>query len=490
MSPFARKLQKAHPGAGQTGNLAAPSPVTATAGDASATLWWTYVTNATGYDMQFRTSPAGSWQAWVYGGTITHISITSLTNGTAYDFQVRAKNSSGVSPWSAVVSGMTPVATPSTGGGLPATFTTTLVNNSTTNTVYAYVVGMDPNNGLRWSLVQSSGNGLYAPPNPSADHTPIPVDCAIPLNGIGAAGKDITLPRLISGRIMISYDAKLQLFTNSNGGFVMPSPVNPSDPNNNTQWTFCEFTFDNTQLYGNISFVDILSIPLAFNLTVSDGTGTQNVPGLPDYGMQTVATKLLAQKAADGGDWDKCLVYNNSSLIRILSPNSTVQVFPTAFTGYLSSYVDAVWATYSTQPLTIDTQFTWGQVSGQVSAGVLDFGGGLTYAKPTSADVFSCSTGPFTTGNDESGNISARLAAAFNRTTLLVNNVQPTNENPSNFYYTEQRTNHYARIVHEVVYGDLGYAFPYDDVHPAGVDFEGRIQSGSPNHWTITVGKA
>ena len=36
--------------------------------------------------------------------------------------------------------------------------------------------------------------------------------------------------------------------------------------------------------------------------------------------------------------------------------------------------------------------------------------------------------------------------------------------------------------------GGLGYAFPYDDVHPSGgVDVEGKVQSGNPNRLTITV---
>ncbi len=487
---FARRLQRVQHVGGSTpsGAPSTPSPVTVTPGDASATLWWTFPETATGYDVQYRVSPAGSWQSWVYTGTITHTVITGLVNNTTYDFQVRAKNGSGASAWSAAVT-TTPVATPSTGGGLPTTLTATLVNNSNTNTAYVYVIGMDPNNGMRWSLVTSDGQSLYAPPNPGVDHTEIPVDCAIPLNAAGGPGKDITIPRLISGRVMVSYDAKLHLYTNTNGGFVMPSSVNPSDPNNDIQWSFCEFTFDNTQLYGNISFVDMLSIPIAFKLTVTDGFGTQYVPGIPDNAMETVATKLLAQKASDGSDWDKCLIHSGGNLIRVLSPNSAIQVFPTAWSGYYQTYVDAVWAKYTSQPLTVDTQFTWGQVQGQVSGGVLDFGGGLTFAKPTAADIFSCSTGPFTTGNDESGNISARLAAAFNRTTLLTNDVQPTNENPADFYYTEAHTNHYSRIVHEVVYGNLGYAFPYDDVHPAGVDFEGRIQSGAPEHWTLTFGK-
>ncbi len=60
-----------------------------------------------------------------------------------------------------------------------------------------------------------------------------------------------------------------------------------------------------------------------------------------------------------------------------------------------------------------------------------------------------------------------RLAAAFNRSTLLTDSSQPDGENPAD-YYTNAITNHYARIVHATARDHRGYAFPYDDVAPTG----------------------
>ncbi|MGB4758577.1 MAG: beta-1,3-glucanase family protein [Candidatus Saccharimonadales bacterium] len=491
-SAFARRLQRANTAGGEPqdpGLPATPSPVTVTEGDTRATLWWINAAGATSYDVQYRTSPSGSWQDAGYNDAVTHMIITGLANGTLYDFRVRSSNSEGVSNWSSIVS-IAPVATPNTGGGLPLTLASTLVNNSSTNTVYAYIIGLDMNDG-RWMLVSSDGNGTYKPPNPPQNYTPLPVDCAIPLNAIGAPGKQVTIPRMVSGRIFFSYDDKLELFTDMNGGFVMPSQVNTNDENIDIQYTFCEFTFNTNELYANISFVDILSIPVAFKLEVSDGFGTQHVPGLPAGGMHTIANRLLAQKAVDGGDWDKCLYYNtNNELVRILSPNTAVDIYPTAFATYLDPYIDQVWAKYSTETLTINTnRVEWGIKTGQVAGGILDFGGGLTFAKPATAAIWSCSDLPFTTGNDEHGNMTARLTAAFHRTTLLINSDQPDGEDPATFY-KNPLTNHYSRVAHEVVYGNLGYAFPYDDVHPSGgISYEGRVQSGAPSHWTITVGE-
>lgn len=493
MSRYARRLQQSShvTSTPPSGNVPAqPQDVVATADNSKITLWWTTSENATGYSVEYRTTPSGIWQNWPHNTTVTHAVITGLTNGTAYDLRVRATSGADVSSWSTVVTGITPVAANNLGGGLPTELNTTFVNRSNTNTVYAYVIGLSPTN-MRWTLVTSDGQSTYQPPTPGANHTPLAQDCSIPLNATGAAGKAIKIPKLISGRIFFSYDEKMNFFMDTNGGFVMPSEKNTADPNIDIQWTFAEFTFNSVELYGNISFVDVLSMPVAFELETSDGTGKQFVPGLPGGAMEKVADKLRAQKALDGTDWDKCLYYNaNNNLVRILSPNTAVQIYPTAFVGYLEPYVNQVWSKYTAEDLTVNTnRVEWGIKTGRVTGNTLDFGGGITFAKPSTQSIWSCSIPPWTTGNDEQGNITARLTAAFNRTTLLVNNNQPDGEDPAT-YYTHPTTNHYSRIVHEEVYGNLGYAFPYDDVHPSGgISYEGRVQSSHPYKWTITVGE-
>jgi hypothetical protein len=71
--------------------LAAPTTVTATAGDASATITWTSVTGATSY--QVVPTPAGG------NCTIRQLTAecTNLTNGTSYTFRVTAVNAAGPS---------------------------------------------------------------------------------------------------------------------------------------------------------------------------------------------------------------------------------------------------------------------------------------------------------------------------------------------------------------------------------------------------------
>lgn len=491
MSRFAQRLQRSANvnTTAPAGQLNPPAHIIAFPGDSTVLVSWVDAENATGYDVEYRVSPSGAWNNWPHSGQLTSESVTGLTNGTAYDFRVRSKDGSSVSTWSTPVVTSTPEVAAFSGTGVPTQLTTVFNNQSSTNTVYAYIIGLDPADG-KWAVVTADGQSIYKPPTPGADHTELAQDCAIPLNAIGAAGKSVVIPHLDSGRIFFSYDQKMHFFMNTNGGFVMPSQTNTSDPNIDIQWTFCEFSLNNVEIYGNISYVDMLSIPVAFKLEVGDNTGTQYVGGLPDGTMETVATALLTQKTSDGSDWDKCLYYNSSSqLVRILSPNSATQIYPTAFSGYLEPYIDQVWAKYASEPLTVNTgRVDWGIDTGQISGGILDFGSGMTFAKPSTASIWSCSIPPWTTGNDEQGNLTARLTAAFNRTTLLANSDQPNGENPDT-YYQQAKTNHYARIVHSVSYGRLGYAFPYDDVHPeGGISYEGRIQSGSPRRWTVTVG--
>jgi hypothetical protein len=92
-----------------------------------------------------------------------------------------------------------------------------------------------------------------------------------------------------------------------------------------------------------------------------------------------------------------------------------------------------VYARYTNQPLIVNTQASFGNVNGQVNAaGVLDYGLGGPFPKPTAADIFSSNSGPFATGaNVETNAIIPRLAAAFNRSTLLLSNQTPNGTNAS-----------------------------------------------------------
>ena len=117
---------------------AAPSDLSATAGDTSLTLSWTAVTGATGYEVKLGADGAATA---VSSGT-SH-TFSSLTANTSYTLYSRAKNSGGVSDWSSL-SATTALAAPS---GLSATATNTSLTLSWTAvsdaTGYEVKLGVD-----------------------------------------------------------------------------------------------------------------------------------------------------------------------------------------------------------------------------------------------------------------------------------------------------------------------------------------------------------
>jgi hypothetical protein len=365
------------------------------------------------------------------------------------------------------------------------TLSVALKNNTSSNTVYAFVTGTAiSNNAL--VLLEADGKSLYYPTSPGATGSPLAVNCAIPLGGPGST-TNITIPQLAGGRVWFSFNKPLTFLLNPGPALVEPSVSNPSDPNINVMWDFCEFTYNTSQLYADISYVDFVSIPIGMSLTDTAGN-VQNVTGIPANGLATVCSGLTAQNAVDGAGWNKLIVTSGGANLRALSPNNGIVMNSSLFSGYFQPYVNQVWSKYSSSSLTIDTQASWGSVTGQVSGGVLNFPGLGSFAQPAAADIFSCSTGPFSNTAGEFGAVAARLCAGFNRTTLLIDSDQPDNENVAN-YYKNSITNHYARIVHAANTDGLGYAFPYDDVAPTnGNNQSGEVNSPIPQLWTIVVG--
>ena len=102
----------------------APTGVTATAGNAQATVSWTAPTNNGG-------SPITSYSLYIYNGStlvgtvlgVTSMSanVTGLTNGTAYNFKIAAVNADGTGPQSTASNVVTPSTVPGSPTGVTAT---------------------------------------------------------------------------------------------------------------------------------------------------------------------------------------------------------------------------------------------------------------------------------------------------------------------------------------------------------------------------------
>ncbi len=364
-----------------------------------------------------------------------------------------------------------------------------LVNNTGSGTVYAYVTGLAINNNNALMLLEADGQTPYYPASPSSTNQPVPVNCAIPLNGSGGAATSITIPQLAGARIWFSIGSPLTFQLNPGPALVEPSVTNPSDPNIDLQWDFAELTFNSSQLFANISMVDFVCIPIGLNLTDSAGN-VYTAAGLPNGGLDTVCSGLTAQASADGQGWNQLIVTNDGQNLRALSPTNGIVMNSALFSGYYDPYVSQVWDMYGSATLNVDTQASYGTVAGQVSGGELTFNGVGSFGQPAAADIFGCNSGPFNPAgmSAEMLAILPRLAAAFNRSTLLIDSDQPDGENPAD-YYSNAITNHYARIVHATSQDHRGYAFPYDDVAPTGgTDQSGAVSSGSPSLLTVTLG--
>jgi hypothetical protein len=384
----------------------------------------------------------------------------------------------------------------------PASLKISLRNNTSSSQVFCNISGLAMDNGYRVFLLQSDGASAYFPNNPKDNQQPLEANCTILLGAPGTT-RTVTIPHIVGGRIWFSVGAPLTFARNhgDNGvGLVEPSVTNPTDPSYFLSWAFVEFTYNDFQLFANLTYVDFVSIPVALRLESNVGP-VQDVLGLPPNGLDSVCNQLRQQNARDGAGWDKLVVPapgNTGRFLRALSPNDGIILDSQLFKGYWQPYVDAVWDKYYNETLLINTQVQWGDAAGSVSddGQWLKFGNIGSFPQPSSRDIFSCSTGAFANykGDEDTvnlmANIGARIAAAFNRSTLLINSEQPDGERVEN-YYRETITNHYARILHGLNLDHRGYAFPYDDVAPSGniaADQMGAVASETPNLFTVLIG--
>jgi hypothetical protein len=245
-----------------------------------------------------------------------------------------------------------------------ATVNIALQNQTTSSTVYAYITGQALDNKNALFLLQSDGKTHYFPTSPPSTGSPLTENCAIPL---GAPGNTVTVtvPHLAGSRIWFSVDSTLTFLLNPGPALVEPSVTNPSDPNINGSWDFFEFTFNDAQLFVNVSYVDFVCLPISLTLTNTSGA-TQHVTGMGNNGLDTVCSSLAAQDASDHAGWSSLIVKNPSGRnIRALSPNNGIVLNNNLFANYFEPYVAQVWRTYQNQPLSIDTQAQWGTVTGQ-----------------------------------------------------------------------------------------------------------------------------
>ncbi|KAK1826540.1 hypothetical protein QBC39DRAFT_292972 [Podospora conica] len=425
---------------------------------------------------------------------------------------------------------------------MPSSLTLHLTNNTPPTPhplpVYAYITGLSlapgPNQHRRL-ILHSDTRTLYFPPSPPRILQPLPIDPAIPLGPPGST-TPLTLPPIAGGRIWFSRGPVRLTFLLNPGGpgggaaLVEPSVLNPSDPNAQVDFGFCEFTLDAAQVFANISYVDFVPrLPVALTLRTRGGA-VQHVSGMGTDGLERVARGLREQEGRDGWPWGRLVVEEKGAAagtaLRVLSPTHGGAV-GARFDGYFEGLVERCWGVYCPggggegagvvekaegkrsglrrlfgrggahgegqggggqmgKRLRINTQTGMGWVEGCVEGNDLVLGG-ERFCRPTTADILGCNSGPFTTGPSPLRNaIIPRLAAAFQRSCIVDVAEHPS---PPQTFYRCDPTNHYCRIVHECNLDGKGYAFAYDDVQPdGGEDQSGKVNAGDPDVFIVAIG--
>lgn len=359
-----------------------------------------------------------------------------------------------------------------------------LQNRTNASIVYAYIIGHALDHQNQVCLIKADGKTPFYPSNPSQIGTKLSEDCAIRLGPKGST-TTVTIPHLAGGRIWFSLEKELTFLLNPGPAVVEPSVTNPSDPNINIDWDFCEFTFSNNQIYANISYVDFVSLSISLSLTPVSGP-VQQVLGLKPDGLASIVSGLQSEDLSYSNDWRKCIYESGGKVLRVLSPNAAHFLNgQNLFQGYYDPYVNQVWDKHCSRCLTVDTQAQWGKLEGRVVSGKLEFNGIGSFEKPSTQDIFSCSTGPFASNVGALGPLTARISAGLNRSTLLRDGVHPGHG--ADGHYKESITNHYSRLVHEANIDGRGYAFPYDDVSGGGVDQSGFVNA-APKEFVVTIG--
>ncbi|KAK3639880.1 hypothetical protein LTR56_010229 [Elasticomyces elasticus] len=280
-----------------------------------------------------------------------------------------------------------------------------------------------------------------------------------------------------SARIYVA-SGQLEFGTVDGGGFQEPSALNTGLSCHNENWGFVEFAYsEGGSMNINPTAVDFMGVPFALQMQTTDGL-LETKGWQPDV-VANLCSGLAAKGAADGQPWEKACVYGtDGSLLRVLSPHYVPELGE-----YWTEYVSEVWSTYSSTCLSI------GDSSCQVIDDVLVCDNGEDFTRPTSLDVWGCSSGPFNNyGSERRKSMTSVLCAAFHRGTLLGpgGDVQPSGDVGT--LYTTDPSNAYSRIVHELAIDHIGYGFPYDDVKAEGQPDVSGFLSGNALCLSIGIG--
>jgi hypothetical protein len=432
-----------------------------------------YLVNGGGQQNFRMTNGGGTWTQTVGGlstGSVVTYWFTYEKNGPQYDTPQFTYTQGG----GGTVGGT------SGGGGVPVpgTIPLKITNNSGRgDSVYVYDLGTELSSGRQgWA---DAGGAFHAWPAGGNPPTPAPdASIAGPANGQSVT---IQMPKF-SGRVYFSYGQKL-VFKLATGGLVQPAVQNPSDPNHSILFNWSEYTLNDSGLWLNSTQVDMFSAPYAVGVQSTTGA-SQTTGHLKAGGYNAVLNALRGQSGGWGGLIQTAA---DGSVLRALAPGHGIEAGALPST-VMDDYINRVWQKYSTSTLTV-TPFTdqpntkyFGRVSGNTMNFTDSSGAVVTsFQKPDADSVFGCYKLLDAPNDLVRGPISRTLCAGYNRSTLLVNPIQPDATSAS--FYQDAVTNQYARFVHAQMADGNAYAFAFDDVG----HHESLVHDGSPQQASLIL---
>jgi len=289
----------------------------------------------------------------------------------------------------------------------------------------------------------------------------------------------VSLPRIDSGRMFISVGSPMYIKVNRAGdgslGFAGPDLGNATDPNQDVNFEWVEFTIDRYGYHGNTTRVDQFGFPLRTRLLGRDG-----------YDRTLGETATRAQIFAD---FEAQVPAEFRPLVqrpyRIVAPAKGNFNHGRPQASYFDAYVDQVWRHYAANDLvfTAEAGTFRGRVVGNDFVFSKDGGPADIYirGKPTTQAILEGS-GNLAAGSAVEKVVQAQITAAFNRHLLVT--VDPSRWSDSASYYLTSPANHFAAFWHTHSIDGLAYGFCYDDVRSKS----SLLEHPDPKGLIITVG--
>ena len=289
----------------------------------------------------------------------------------------------------------------------------------------------------------------------------------------------VSLPKIDSGRMFMSVGAPMFIKVNRTGdgstGFAGPDLGNISDPNQDVNFEWIEFTVDGYGYHGNTTRVDQFGFPLKARLLGKDGYDRT-------LGETQSRAAILADFEAQVPTEFRPLVQRPYRIMAPAKGNFNVGK-PQA--NYFDSYVNQVWSYYAANELvfTAEAGTFRGRVIGNDFVFSKDGGPANLYirGKPTTQAVLEGS-GNLASGSSLELVVQAQITAAFNRHLLI--NVDPSLWSNAASYYPAGPANYYAKFWHDHSIDGLAYGFCYDDVRSKS----SLLEHPNPKGLIVTIG--